>query len=461
MSALPGWLVAEMAGVPPRDTLAGADELAAGVERLAADHPRVVTRRRVGTSGQGEPLTALTIGAGSTADGPARPSALVIGLPHPNEPVGGLTALHLARRLAQDDALRARLGLVWHVVPCIDPDGLRLNEGWLAGPFTREHYARHLYRQAGHEQIEWSFPLAHKDAWFDAVLPETLALMRLVDDHRPVLMASLHNAEVGGVYHYLSRPEPALHPLLQAIPAQAGLTLHRGEPEAPWIPLLAEGIYRSLDIRDAYDHLEVTGEQGSLVGGNSTGAYAARHGTLTLVTEVPYWRDDRLGDGSESGHGRSALLAAAGAAVRELATVLRATLDAVGGAVHESPFVRATRFFAPFLAGSADDLARRAAAEPDRPATVAEVASLAEITDMSRLRYAGMLLRALDAEIALGNVRPAVRSARTGLAEHFAAWCAEAAGRTPADTVPIRDLVAVQAAAVLAAADHLAAPDPP
>ncbi|MDD7967684.1 M14 family zinc carboxypeptidase [Actinomycetospora lemnae] len=458
MSALPGWLVAEMAGVPPRDTLAGADELAAGAERLAAEHPGVVTRRRVGTSGQGEPLTALTIGAG---DGPASPSALVIGLPHPNEPVGGLTALHLARRLAQDDALRARLGLVWHVVPCIDPDGLRLNEGWLAGPFTREHYARHLYRQAGNEQIEWSFPLAHKDAWFDAVLPETLALMRLVDEHRPVLMASLHNAEVGGVYHYLSRPEPPLHPLLQAIPAQAGLTLHRGEPEAPWIPLLAEGIYRSLDIRDAYDHLEVTGEQGSLVGGNSTGAYAARHGTLTLVTEVPYWRDDRLGDETPSGHGRSGLLADAGTAVRELAATLRATLETVDGAVHESPFVRATRFFAPFLAGSADDLARRAAAEPDRPATVAELASLAEITDMSRLRYAGMLLRALDAEIALGNVRPAVRAARAGLAERFAAWCAEAAGRTPADTVPIRDLVAVQAASVLAAADHLARPDAP
>jgi hypothetical protein len=447
---LPGWLVAEMAAVPPRDALAGADELAAESARLAAAHPGVVTHRRIGTSGQGEPLTALTVGGSG-------PSALVIGLPHPNEPVGGLTALHLARRLAEDDGLRARLGLTWHVVPCIDPDGLRLNEGWLAGPFTREHYARHLYRQAGTEQIEWSFPLAHKDAWFDAVLPETLALMRLVDEHRPVLMASLHNAEVGGVYHYLSRPEPDLHPVLQAVPAEVGLRLHRGEPEAPWIPLLAEGIYRSLDIRDAYDHLEVTGEHENLAGGNSTGAYAARHGTLTLVTEVPYWRDDRLGDDAASGYDRAALLRGAAEAVDDLASTLTGALTALAGLVHESPFVRATRFFAPFLAGSATDLARRATQDPDRPATVAEHASLDEVVDMARLRYGGMLLRALDAEHALGNVRPAVRAARADLAERFAVWAAEAAGRAPATRVPLRDLVAVQAASVLGAAAHLAA----
>jgi hypothetical protein len=151
------------------------------------------------------------------------------------------------------------------------------------------------------------------------VLPETLALMRLIDEHRPALMASLHNAEVGGVYHYLSRPEPALHPLLQAIPGRVGLTLHRGEPEAPWVPLLAEGIYRSLDIRDAYDHLELTGEHEGLAGGNSTGAYAARHGTLTLVSEVPYWRDDRHGDDTPGGSGHADLLAATGRDVADRA----------------------------------------------------------------------------------------------------------------------------------------------
>jgi hypothetical protein len=83
-----------------------------------------------------------------------------------------------------------------------------LNEGWLKGPFTREHYARNFYRSAGDEQVEWSFPLDYKTAYFDAVLPETAALMRLIDHVRPALMCSLHNTEQGGVYYYLSRPEP-------------------------------------------------------------------------------------------------------------------------------------------------------------------------------------------------------------------------------------------------------------
>ena len=447
---LPGWLVAEMAAVPPREALAGADELAAESARLAAEHPGVVTHRRIGTSGQGEPLTALTV------DGPG-PSALVIGLPHPNEPVGGLTALHLARRLAQDDGLRARLGLTWHVVPCIDPDGLRLNEGWLAGPFTREHYARHLYRQAGTEQIEWSFPLAHKDAWFDAVLPETLALMRLVDEHRP----GAHGvaAQRRG-RRRLPLPEPPRAGPAPGAPGRPGPGRPPPAPRrarGPVDPLLAEGIYRSLDIRDAYDHLEVTGEHENLAGGNSTGAYAARHGTLTLVTEVPYWRDDRLGDDAASGYDRATLLRGAADAVDDLATTLSGALSELAGLVHESPFVRATRFFAPFLAGSATDLARRATQDPDRSATVAEHASLDEVVDMARLRYGGMLLRALDAEHALGNVRPAVRAARADLAGRFATWSAEAAGRAPATRVPLRDLVAVQAASVLGAAAHLAA----
>src|SRR6185312_4938905 len=278
-----GWLAEEIDSVPPADAFATVDELAAECARIAADHPDVARLHRAGTSAQGEPLTCLTV------DGPAgAPEALVFGLPHPNEPIGGLTALHLARRLAEDPALRARLGHTWRIVACIDPDGLRLNEGWLKGPFTREHYARHFYRQAGAEQVEWTFPLDHKGAYFDAVLPETLALMRLIDTHRPALMASLHNSELGGAYYYLSRDEPALYPTLQQIPDRLGLPLHQGEPEAPWIPRLADGVFRSLDVRDAYDHLERAGLAETISGGNSTGSYAERHGTLTLVCELPY-----------------------------------------------------------------------------------------------------------------------------------------------------------------------------
>src|SRR4051794_22124797 len=201
-SEVPDWLAAEMGTVPEVAAFAGTDEIAAHAAEIASS-PHV-RRRSVGRSAGGEELTCLTIG-----DDPDR-HALVFGLPHPNEVVGGLTCLHLARRLAGDERLRRRLGLTWPLGPgidpdrprpnegglrrglgltwplvrVIDPDGLRLNEGWLRGPFTRRHYSRHLYRQPSGEQIDWSFPVGGTPAPLAPRPPETRALMELIDRHR-------------------------------------------------------------------------------------------------------------------------------------------------------------------------------------------------------------------------------------------------------------------------------------
>jgi len=451
MTGVPDWLAAELDTVPDHTAFAGVDELAAEAGRIAAAHPEVVTARRIGTSALGDPLHCLTVRGGPQ-------EAVVFGLPHPNEPIGGLTTLHLARRLAEDADLRARLGHTWHLVPCIDPDGLRLNEGWLAGPFTREHYARHFYRPAGAEQVEWTFPLDHGGAYFDAVLPETFALMRLIDAHSPALMASLHNAELGGVYYYLSRDEPALYPVLQGVPALLDLPLHRGEPEAPWIPVLADGVYKTLDIRDAFDHFARTGRADTLSGGNSTASYAEPHGTLTLVSELPYWQDPRFSDTTPTAERYADALCAHAADLADLAAVLRDGLTAVDGLTSvESPFLRATRFYARTTADLAEDMEHRGTRpEADRPATVAEVVSGADAVHMYRLRYGGMLVRALEAELALGNVRPGIRRAHADLSGRYDTWLAAAAADSHARPIPIKKLVATQYASVIAAAAHLA-----
>ena len=149
---LPAWLEDETATVPEYAAFVGAGSSGGPSPR----DRRQLRRRRDVPPGRHLPRGVADRlpdrGRGRRGD------ALVFGLPHPNEPIGGLTAVHLARRLADDADLRERLGHRWHVVACIDPDGLRLNEGWLAGPFTREHYLRHFYRPAGDEQVEWTFP---------------------------------------------------------------------------------------------------------------------------------------------------------------------------------------------------------------------------------------------------------------------------------------------------------------
>nr|WP_238356689.1 M14 family zinc carboxypeptidase [Kribbella italica] len=419
---------------------------------MARRHPDVATLRRVGTSRLGEPLTALTVGD-------AEADALVFGLPHPNEPIGGLSAIHLARRLCEDSALRDRLGLRWHIIACIDPDGLRLNEGWLKGPFTREHYARNFYRPAGDEQVEWTFPLDYKSAYFDAALPETTAIMRLIDQTRPALMGSLHNSEVGGVYYYLSRPEPALHEVLQAIPAALGLSLDRGEPESPSMQRFADGIFRMPDLETLYDYSEQHGhELPASFGGNSSASYARPYETLTVLSELPYWDDPRIADDSASTVSYAAALREQAAGFRELFGWLDGVMSATeADLTPTSAYVRASRFYTRLLEPWPERMEERAA-EPGslRPATVAEVVSLRGSVHMFRLRYAGMLLRALDAEVALGNVTRAVREQRARLAAQYDAWVAEDGAVTPARVLPIRALVANQYGALLAAADHLA-----
>ncbi|MDH5200633.1 MAG: M14 family zinc carboxypeptidase, partial [Candidatus Bathyarchaeota archaeon] len=153
------------------------DELNSSSQALADEHGHV-DFFRVGESTEGEPIHALRIG-----DGPR--NALLFGFPHPNEPIGSMTLEYLSRRLAEDDELRDEMGYTWYIVKCIDPDGARLNEGWFKGRFTPLKYALNYYRPPGKNQVEWTFPVDYKTLHFHDPLPETRALMRLIDGPRP------------------------------------------------------------------------------------------------------------------------------------------------------------------------------------------------------------------------------------------------------------------------------------
>src|SRR5918999_2189336 len=189
--------------IPQIDRIPSMDALFDAFRDLASRYPRLFRLRRIGTSRLGEPLIMLTTGRGPK-------QALLVGGPHPNEPIGFLTLLHLARRLADDADLRDGMGYAWNLIPCIDPDGARLNEGWYGGPMTIEHYHRHFYRPALRNQPEWTFPMNHGRAFFDRPLPETQALMRVIDELRPRFQYSLHNADFGAAYFVLSRDIPGL-----------------------------------------------------------------------------------------------------------------------------------------------------------------------------------------------------------------------------------------------------------
>lgn len=439
--------------VPEFDRFPRVDELLAAMDEVAAAAPEVVRRRRIGSSRLGEPIHVISIG-----DGPR--SALVFGGVHPNEPIGGLTALHLARTLVADPELLAGLGYTWHVVACMDPDGTRLNEGWFSGTLARPEYGREFYRSAPDEQVEWTFPLEYKELYFDRVIPETLALMRLIDDVQPTFMCSLHNGELGGVYYYLSHPAEELYPALHAVPEHLGIPLDTGEPEAPYMPVLAPAIYGHASIAEVYEYQAKLGLDPTtdMPSGASSGDYAARYNTFTLISELPYWSHPDAADTSPSDQNYSAVLAERGKQMTALGEILTDVLEATADDLRiDSPHLRASRQFTPHFVGlGTQERLRSEMPENDRPATVAEVYTGYDLIHCFRMRYGGMMLRALEIEMYAGHGTPAIRAEHARLEAAYNDWAREVLATQQPATIPIRSLVGVQFGAILAAAGHAA-----
>src|SRR5579871_2943392 len=102
------------------DALMTIEELEAGTRALRGDSRVRITS--LGCSRLGRPIEMISIGSGDR-------DALIVGAPHPNEPAGAVTVERLIRLLLENE--RERRGYRWHFVKAIDPEGLRLNGGWL------------------------------------------------------------------------------------------------------------------------------------------------------------------------------------------------------------------------------------------------------------------------------------------------------------------------------------------
>ncbi len=285
-----------IAGIPEYKEFLTVDEMDASSRALARQYPDRVELFEFGKTRDGHPLNCLKIGNGPI-------NALVFGLPHPNEPIGTMLIEYFTRQLAENDELQSELGYTWYFVKAWDADGTKLNENWFKGPFTIENYVRNFYRPAGYEQVDWTFPVDYKELHFHNVLPESEAMMKLIDNIKPRFIYSLHNAGFGGVYWYISAPTPGLYDEFHAIPARFNVPIHMGEPESPSCIELSKAIYQSLGISTEYDYLEQYSgmdmkEVVKMINcGDCSASYAyGKYNTFTLLTEMPYFYDARIND---------------------------------------------------------------------------------------------------------------------------------------------------------------------
>lgn len=440
-----------MEEVPDYEAFHTVDELNESSEKLAKEYPSMVGISKIGESRRGEAIKMLKIGKG-------KKTALLFAFPHPNEPIGSMTLEYMSRRLAEDKDL-SKLGFTWYIIKCIDPDGATLNEGWFRGPFTPLNYALNYYRPPSYQQIEWTFPIKYKTLVWDEPIPETKALMKIMEEEQPQFMYSLHNSGFGGVYFYVSSPCESLYRKLQNLATREELPLHLGEPEAPYIKKLADAIFKMPTSAETYEFLRkhTDKDPAKIINyGTSSDDYARRVAkSFTLVCEMPYYYDPRIGDTSESD------------AVRKDAVLHSIKLAEERNAFIEEKYsevkssVKLLKKKRPFIDSIEDSLTRFpdrikaqkhwADTDPElkRKATVAEKFDSYVISLFYGLLSYGMLYRCIK------DTKNS--KAENEVLEQITRWNEELEKRLSYKVIPIRSLVRVQLGSALFTAKYVSA----
>jgi hypothetical protein len=257
--------VADVLSAMPRfDSFCSVAQLHALAETLRADAPAFEVEI-AGTSAGGLPIHHVRFGTG-------RLKALFVGFPHPNEPIGGLTVFSLMTLLKQRHPGLVHADIEWHIVPCIDPDGALLNEGWSLKPFSLQSYMRHSHRQEPRDQIDMSFPIRYKRLVFDEPVREARILQALLASLRPDFHYSLHNLiGGGGTFFILTRDIGSdYHEKLYRLLGEHHLRPETNQPLGEWCARFGEGICEQYSTR------KISG--GAAVRVPSPGWFAAANG---------------------------------------------------------------------------------------------------------------------------------------------------------------------------------------
>jgi hypothetical protein len=414
------------------------------LDDLARSHVDLIRREELGTSRGGRPIISYTIGNGSS-------KALWYGGPHANEVVGAATTVYLLERLVEDAGLREQLDWTMTVVACIDPDGAALNEGWLGGPYTLEHYHRNFYRPAMDECPDQDMPIDHGRVKWTPRLPEGRLLLALIDELRPSFLYGLHNHELGRAVCFLGGNAPWLAAPLTTLLVEMGF-----RPETANILDLADrplspGVFAMPDRTPGYQALDSSPhpDPSSLLPfGEMAQNYATRYGTISVVSEVPHWTPRASEETRPDSPSAASVVARTAERLSRYVDWQEHLMAEIEPWLRlDSPFRRAVTTTLPLLRETAMGMARAAEGMPaDRRSSDAEAASTELMLGISvPQRYRGMILRLIDEELRVNGPNDRLSEARGRVEAEFRRY-ADELGRADLETYDLNRLVQLQTA---------------
>ncbi|MBO3801153.1 MAG: M14 family zinc carboxypeptidase [Thermoproteota archaeon] len=435
--------------VPKYNVFMTPEELDRSSIDLAEKYSDVVKLLDVGVTRGGDKIYALRIGEGKN-------KALLFGCPHPNEPVGTLVLEYLSWELAKNNKLRETFDYTWYIVKVADKDGLRLNSGWLKGPFTILNYAKNYYRPAGNKQVEWTFPIEYKTLKFNDPLPETKALINLIEKYKPDFVYSLHNAGFGGVYYYITEEAPLLFPIYQKFPKDYNVPLSLGEPEVPWAYMFAPAIYHMVSTPENYEYLKkyTNKDPAEIIKtGTSSFDYARMFNpnVFELVTEVPYYYDSRIEDTRPSEVCRRKAVLDNIEKSKEAYQLIKNTYEKVNDKLRFfSRFRESVEYYLGTFLDSiaAEEKWAKTAPELERKATIAENFDNYQVSEFYRLLTLGMTYRMLKIEVE-SNGNTTIETSLKSIEEELEQRAEKLEKELNYTVIPLDKLVKIQLAAGL------------
>ena len=196
-----------------------------------------VRHRIVGQTMDKEPLHLLDIGTGEH-------TALILGVPHSDEPLGSLVITFFARWLALHPEVNS-YGWRWLFIPMVERRGMQLNEGWFTMPDSFAALAKSTFREPTEDQYEWT-----------RSRPETQAVQHVIEKEQPDLLCALHHCGFHNAYFYISEDFPQIYEPLRSLAASVRLPLSDSAPDVPFGHMFSPGFYHMYGLRDYLDYYQ-------------------------------------------------------------------------------------------------------------------------------------------------------------------------------------------------------------
>jgi hypothetical protein len=218
------------------------------VEELAVNFTQCssVEERIIGKTAENKPLKMYTMGNGEK-------TALIIGVPHSDEPLGSLVTTYFVDWMARHPEVDF-FGWRWLIIPVLEQRGMRMNEGWFSSWGSLVDTAKSYFREPTDNQYEWTFPFEYKNYKWAQARPESIAVKEVLKAEKPNLLCNLHHSGFYDTYFYFSEDLPEMYPRLRELSNNLGLPLSTSSPDVPFGEILTTGFYRMYGLKDYIDY---------------------------------------------------------------------------------------------------------------------------------------------------------------------------------------------------------------